>query len=384
MALETSNPDVLPGDLNLNWPTRDDLLKEGDDHIRLTKLAAFNLQVLYEQYFAENEGRFNEFGQALVAVRALEADSIKDLDLSNLALKDGTYPDLRAQATTAEDVGLGLVANKHIATNLQDNDDTYVLSSLLYSLYYTLQGQISALEPPDLSNYARINGTYPYLRAQATTKEDVGLGLIEDYPISQVNENSDVKYASARSVYVASQEIVQEVENLVASASGSSGAQHDGKDAELFIHNGIGSVGQIRQVAYRTYSMSLPTTKTIFSVRSLKVYATGSSGTTPADMVIRYYFRTSSGVLLSPKYEVKFTVLPNTDDTLYAVFSLGEELDYQSLSSGKYGYNFELYVECEKLAGDTTVFSYFGYGESINDDYSLLEFAAPSNLISFT
>jgi hypothetical protein len=82
-----------------------------------------------------------------------------------LALTNGTYSGLRAQSTTKGDVGLGNVANTLItvtSSSVSDGTNTFNKATL-------------ASLGTDAFNDA---GTYANLRAQATTKGDVGLGNV--------------------------------------------------------------------------------------------------------------------------------------------------------------------------------------------------------------
>jgi hypothetical protein len=172
---------MLPSDLNPDYPEGQDTLNEGDNHLRNAKTALQNSEQELEDLNDENEARFNEDGQVLVAERALIADKLSDdIDFDLYAQIDQSYPELRAQATTQGDVGLGRLNNYALSTgfDMANRQEGYYLS---LGTLKEWNRQLRALlanagsENIPFDELVEIDGTYPNLRAQATTKDDIGL-----------------------------------------------------------------------------------------------------------------------------------------------------------------------------------------------------------------
>jgi hypothetical protein len=130
--------------------------------------------------------------------------------------------------------------------------------------------------------------------------------------------------------------------------------------------------------------MTLSSDETIFTIQNLKFSLQDAGGGTQATVKLRTWFETTSGVLLSPKVEQEFLVDTNGDKYVAATFSFGERIPYQSVSGDQFGYNFRLRHEVELVSGSTAVFCFFGYGSASNDSASLIEYAAPSDILTFS
>ena len=99
---------------------------------------------------------------------SLSSSDISDVDAFS---QSGTYSSLRAQGTTKGDVGLGNVANTTITvtgTSVSDGTNTFNKATL------------SSLGTEAFDS----DGTYASLRAQGTTKGDVGLGNVANTTIT--------------------------------------------------------------------------------------------------------------------------------------------------------------------------------------------------------
>ena len=99
---------------------------------------------------------------------SLSSSDISDVDAFS---QSGTYSSLRAQGTTKGDVGLGNVANTTITvtgTSVSDGTNTFNKATL------------SSLGTEAFDS----DGTYTSLRAQGTTKADVGLGNVANTTIT--------------------------------------------------------------------------------------------------------------------------------------------------------------------------------------------------------
>jgi hypothetical protein len=133
MGLEVDFPAILPEDLNPDWPLGSENLAQGDNHIRLTKRSLVNFYNNYQLYTQQNELRF----QGDVAKEALVAQDSQQLagrSADDYALKIGDYEQLRARATTKDDVELGQVDNYPTATAIENNNKKFTPVSLLYQL----------------------------------------------------------------------------------------------------------------------------------------------------------------------------------------------------------------------------------------------------------
>lgn len=128
------------------------------------------------------------------------------------AQKNGAYPGLRAQGTTKDDVGLGAVPNYPATSSATDGSEDKLataaavkaLSDAVDNRFLNLQGDtvaghLQSADPHPI--YAKTDGTYAGLRAQGTTKDDVDLGNVPNYPAtSSVNDSSAQKLATASAV----------------------------------------------------------------------------------------------------------------------------------------------------------------------------------------
>jgi hypothetical protein len=141
--------------------------------------------------------------------------------LSGKADISGTYAGLRAQATTKDDVGLGDVPNYTIS-------DSYTLNS---SIRFASSKAVHDLN----LTKANTSGTYAGLRAQATTKDDVGLGNVGNYGITSVTSSgSTTTYASAAGVKAAHDRALSaEADAAAAQATADSKANTSGTYASL-------------------------------------------------------------------------------------------------------------------------------------------------------
>lgn len=179
MPLEPSNPNMLPEDLNPNFPGGQDNLDFGDNHIRLIKLALTNAQIQLNQWKLGNDSLFTEDGYVKVAVRALEADKLSgEIDLSQYAEQNGDYEKLRAQGTVKQDVGLSRIRNYPLSVGFDVNNrqsDRYLsLHTLKAFNQQVLDDYNSLLEnsiPYD--ELVEVTGTYPELRAKYTRVYDI-------------------------------------------------------------------------------------------------------------------------------------------------------------------------------------------------------------------
>ncbi|KEQ19164.1 phage tail protein [Endozoicomonas numazuensis] len=112
-------------------------------------------------------------------------------------------------APTKSQVGLGNVPNYSATSSLSDGSANKVLLAAAgkvlqdNKLDKTAQAYDSARLGNKLANqYVLITGTYSGLRAQATTKSDVGLGNVQNYGItSSLTTNNASLHASAKAVY---------------------------------------------------------------------------------------------------------------------------------------------------------------------------------------
>jgi hypothetical protein len=114
-------------------------------------------------------------------IQAVTAATVTELQtaLDDKANTTGTYASLRAQATTKDDVGLGSVDNVS-AASLRDRA-THTGSQAIST--------ITGLQT-ELNNKANAIGTYANLRAQATTKADVGLGSVDNVSAASLRDRS--------------------------------------------------------------------------------------------------------------------------------------------------------------------------------------------------
>lgn len=119
MGLENTNPNFRPNDFNINWPEGLDDYKYGDDHIRLIKLATYNFWQDFESYKVEHAKLFDG-DKIKEAVMADDSKKLNGKDPDNYALIDGTYDNLRAKATTKDDVGLNRVDNFYSSNAIND------------------------------------------------------------------------------------------------------------------------------------------------------------------------------------------------------------------------------------------------------------------------
>ena len=110
---------------------------------------------------------------------------------------------------TKGDVGLGNVPNYSATSSLTDNADNKLsTASAAYALNNSkLEKTATAANAAKLGNvgassYALQTGNYSGLRAQATTKGDVGLGSVPNHGISDsTTSNSSSSFASSKAVY---------------------------------------------------------------------------------------------------------------------------------------------------------------------------------------
>lgn len=110
---------------------------------------------------------------------------------------------------TKAQIGLPLVPNYSATSSLTDSSTTKFLLAAAgknlqdNKLSKTGQAYDSARLGNKLANqYVLISGTYANLRAQATTKADVGLGNVQNHGItSSLTSNNASLYASAKAVY---------------------------------------------------------------------------------------------------------------------------------------------------------------------------------------
>ena len=110
---------------------------------------------------------------------------------------------------TKAQVGLGNVPNYSATSSLSDGSASKLLLAVAgktlqdNKLDKTGQAYDSARLGNKLANqFVQITGTYPNLRAQATTKADVGLGNVQNYGItSSLTSNNGSQYLSAKGGY---------------------------------------------------------------------------------------------------------------------------------------------------------------------------------------
>lgn len=141
MPLETEKPDMMPEDLNPNWPTGTDGIKYGDNHIRILKIVTKNVWQDLKTYKAKIASDFAKLFDGDKAKKAIRADvatnaeKLGDTAANLFAKASGTYANLRAQATTKEDVGLGDVQNHGISDSLTLNSsNSYASSKAIFDL----------------------------------------------------------------------------------------------------------------------------------------------------------------------------------------------------------------------------------------------------------
>lgn len=137
MGLENTNPNFRPNDFNINWPEGLDDYKYGDDHIRLVKLATYNFYQDFESYKVEHAKLFDG-DKIKEAVMADDSKKLNGKDPDNYALIDGTYDDLRAKATTKDDVGLGRVDNFYSSNAINDPSTTRFATAYAVKTAYDL------------------------------------------------------------------------------------------------------------------------------------------------------------------------------------------------------------------------------------------------------
>ena len=106
--------------------------------------------------------------------------STDNLNIDNPFDPNSTYANLRAQSTTKEDVGLSNIENYSIATQSEAEEGT---ANDKYMTPLRTAQAISELSPdPDLTDInAHINDSDIHFLASSVTKEDVGLGSVENY-----------------------------------------------------------------------------------------------------------------------------------------------------------------------------------------------------------
>lgn len=142
MGLEVDFPEILPEDLNPDWPLGSENLDQGDNHIRLTKRAIINFFNAYQVYAQQNELRF-QGNAAKEALFSQDSAKLGGRDADDFALKIGDYAQLRARATTKDDVELGNVDNFPTATAIENNSKKFTPVSLLYQLQQQLTEEIN-------------------------------------------------------------------------------------------------------------------------------------------------------------------------------------------------------------------------------------------------
>jgi hypothetical protein len=135
MPLETEKSTMTPDDLNANWPTGQDGIKFGDNHIRIVKIAVKNFYTAYGTKMQAIDKKFSDLFDGTKAKVAKLADSAEDAKklggtlASQFAKISGTYANLRAQATTKADVGLGSVPNYGITSSTDTNNGSLFASA---------------------------------------------------------------------------------------------------------------------------------------------------------------------------------------------------------------------------------------------------------------
>lgn len=110
------------------------------------------------------------------------------------ALKNGDYSTLRARATTKDDVGLSNLENYPGTDAVNDASLTkYAFAAGVKAAYDKALEAIAGLDAK-----ADIAGDHAGLRARATTKDDVGLSNVPNWPAtSSTSDGSGAKFATA-------------------------------------------------------------------------------------------------------------------------------------------------------------------------------------------
>lgn len=166
MGLENTRPDFRPEDFNVNWPEGSDDYKYGDDHIRLIKLATYNFWQDFGDYKVNIDGLFNG-SKVKEAEMADDAAKLNGEDPDQFARIDGDYNDLRARATTKDDVGLNRVSNYYISNSATSASTTNYASSFAVATAYDRANQAINLAN-SFRDYASI-GSYIFAEDVSNT-----------------------------------------------------------------------------------------------------------------------------------------------------------------------------------------------------------------------
>ena len=134
------------------------------------------------------------------------------------AKMEGTYGALRAQATTKIDVGLGNVSDFGIANTVEAETGT---SNSKYMTPLRVKEAINKFTDAKGHNhdsvYAKLSGTYAGLRAQSTTKTDVGLGSVQNFEISS---GSEALAGTSNSKYMTPLRVKESISNFAVPKTG--------------------------------------------------------------------------------------------------------------------------------------------------------------------
>ncbi|VVN93206.1 phage tail protein [Pseudomonas fluorescens] len=125
------------------------------------------------------------------------SEAITGALVNQFALRNGDYENLRARATTKEDVGLGQLPNAKSDDPASDSSEVLATTKALHKAVQNLR---EAVDEELETNFALKIGDYESLRARSTTKEDVGLGELPNAKSDDPGTDSSLVLATTKAL----------------------------------------------------------------------------------------------------------------------------------------------------------------------------------------